>query len=182
MFSDSFFWVSHVPYVISIPFQDFSTIFTSCICSPSLQSWNRLDFRFPLSSRPRRRPRRSSSLPFLLLRCIDWCRASTLPHSPSSSRTHRRSFVPQPARYLTLPHISGHDRIRRRIASKIAEQDTQFNVRERKIWSCWKYTNRSARDDRKTLMFALLQTDSFKYIFVQKDETRATVPCRGLRT
>jgi hypothetical protein len=47
---------------------------------------------------------------------------------------------------------------------------------------CWEYTNRSARDDRKTLMFALLQTDSFKYIFVQKDETRATVPCRGLRT
>jgi hypothetical protein len=34
----------------------------------------------------------------------------------------------------------------------------------------------------KLSLFALLQTDSFKYIFVQKDEMRATVPCRGLRT
>jgi hypothetical protein len=64
LFSDSFFWFSHVPYVISIPFQDCSTIYTSCIYSPSLQSWNRLDFRFPLSSRARPR---SSSPPMLLL-------------------------------------------------------------------------------------------------------------------
>jgi hypothetical protein len=54
-----------------------------------LQSWNRLDFRFPLSSRPWHHPRRSSSLPFLLPRCVNQCHASTLPHSPSSSRTHR---------------------------------------------------------------------------------------------
>jgi hypothetical protein len=119
MFSDSFFWFSHVPYVISIPFQDCSTIYTSCICSPSLQSWNRLDFRFPLSSRPRRRPRRSSFLPFLLPRCVDRCRASTLPHSPSSSRTHRRSFAPPPARYLTN-HLDVHRVLRRERREYIA--------------------------------------------------------------
>jgi hypothetical protein len=66
-----------------------------------LQSWNQLDFWFPLSSHPQRHPQHSSSLLFLLPRCVDRCHASTLPHSPSLSRTHCQSFVPQLAHYLT---------------------------------------------------------------------------------
>jgi hypothetical protein len=105
MSSDSFFLLSHVFYVIYISAILHSKtvrlykppVFVVLVSSLGIDLISGSLSPLVLGVVPDARP------PFR----VDRCRASTLPHSPPSSRTHCRSFVPQPARYLTNRMRSG---------------------------------------------------------------------------